>query len=217
MMFLRARGSGSARSRSRKPGAAYRHPLPLSQHGGGAGAHLGPAIRALRRLRQTLTREVNKQIRDRMPKLSDIETPPTWTAWASISRRSRQRPTRPITDRAGLGIELRANVVNDRLAEIVATGRIVVALAPCRCRTSTSPSPSSSAACDSWGYAAWRSIANGMDLTDARLNLKFFAKAQALDVVSLHPIGFTQGERLMDHYLNNVVGNPMETPSPQAI
>ncbi|MGZ5651118.1 MAG: amidohydrolase family protein, partial [Usitatibacter sp.] len=54
---------------------------------------------------------------------------------------------------------------------------------------------------------------NGMDLTDARLNLeKFFAKAQALDIVLfLHPIGFTQGERLMDHYLNNVVGNPMET------
>ncbi|MGZ5048466.1 MAG: amidohydrolase family protein, partial [Usitatibacter sp.] len=48
---------------------------------------------------------------------------------------------------------------------------------------------------------------------DARLNLeKFFAKAQALDIVLfLHPIGFTQGERLMDHYLNNVVGNPMET------
>jgi aminocarboxymuconate-semialdehyde decarboxylase len=54
---------------------------------------------------------------------------------------------------------------------------------------------------------------NGMDLTDPRLKLeKFFAKAQALDVVIfMHPIGFTQGERLIDHYFNNVIGNPMET------
>jgi aminocarboxymuconate-semialdehyde decarboxylase len=54
---------------------------------------------------------------------------------------------------------------------------------------------------------------NGMDLTDARLFLeKFFAKAQELDaLLFMHPIGFTQGERLMDHYLNNVIGNPLET------
>ncbi len=54
---------------------------------------------------------------------------------------------------------------------------------------------------------------NGMDLTDPRLGLeKFFAKAQELDVVIfMHPIGFTQGERLMDHYFNNVIGNPLET------
>jgi aminocarboxymuconate-semialdehyde decarboxylase len=54
---------------------------------------------------------------------------------------------------------------------------------------------------------------NGMDLTDPQLKLeKFFAKAQALDVVIfMHPIGFTQGARLVDHYFNNVIGNPMET------
>jgi aminocarboxymuconate-semialdehyde decarboxylase len=27
----------------------------------------------------------------------------------------------------------------------------------------------------------------------------------------MHPIGFTQGERLVDHYFNNVIGNPLET------
>ena len=27
----------------------------------------------------------------------------------------------------------------------------------------------------------------------------------------MHPIGFTQGERLIDHYFNNVIGNPLET------
>ncbi len=54
---------------------------------------------------------------------------------------------------------------------------------------------------------------NGVDLPDARLGLeRFFAKAQELDIVIfMHPIGFTQGERLLDHYLNNVIGNPLET------
>jgi len=53
----------------------------------------------------------------------------------------------------------------------------------------------------------------GMDLTDARLSLnRFFQKAEELDVVIfMHPIGFTQGERLVDHYFNNVIGNPLET------
>jgi aminocarboxymuconate-semialdehyde decarboxylase len=54
---------------------------------------------------------------------------------------------------------------------------------------------------------------NGMDLTDPRLSLeKFFAKAQELDIVIfMHPVGFTHGERLMNHYFNNVIGNPLET------
>jgi aminocarboxymuconate-semialdehyde decarboxylase len=53
----------------------------------------------------------------------------------------------------------------------------------------------------------------GMDLTDAKLDLeKFFAKAQELDVVIfMHPIGFTHGERLVDHYFSNIIGNPLET------
>ena len=52
-----------------------------------------------------------------------------------------------------------------------------------------------------------------MDLTDGRLGLdKFFAKVQELDVIIfMHPIGYTQGERLLDHYFNNVIGNPLET------
>ena len=54
---------------------------------------------------------------------------------------------------------------------------------------------------------------SGMDLTDGRLALEaFFAKVQELDVIIfMHPIGFTQGERLLDHYFNNVIGNPLET------
>jgi len=54
---------------------------------------------------------------------------------------------------------------------------------------------------------------NGMDLTDARLGLeRFFARVQELDVIIfMHPTGYTQGERLLDHYFSNVIGNPLET------
>ena len=53
----------------------------------------------------------------------------------------------------------------------------------------------------------------GMDLTDAKLNLeRFFAAVQALDVIIfMHPIGFTHGQRLVDHYFSNIIGNPLET------
>ena len=54
---------------------------------------------------------------------------------------------------------------------------------------------------------------NGMNLTDPRLGLeKFFAKANELGtVIFMHPLGFTQGERLTNHYFNNVIGNPLDT------
>ena len=54
---------------------------------------------------------------------------------------------------------------------------------------------------------------NGKNLTDPSLNLeKLFAKAQSLDVVIfLHPMGFSQGERFVEHYFNNVMGNPLDT------
>ncbi|KRI00485.1 amidohydrolase family protein [Curvibacter sp. PAE-UM] len=54
---------------------------------------------------------------------------------------------------------------------------------------------------------------NGMNLTDPRLGLeKFFAKANELGtVIFMHPLGYTQGERLRNHYFNNVIGNPLET------
>ena len=54
---------------------------------------------------------------------------------------------------------------------------------------------------------------NGLNLTDPTLGLeKFFAKANELGVVVfLHPLGFTQADRLTNHYFNNVIGNPMDT------
>jgi aminocarboxymuconate-semialdehyde decarboxylase len=52
---------------------------------------------------------------------------------------------------------------------------------------------------------------NGKELTKSGLD-KFFAAAEKLGaVIFMHPIGYTNGERLMDHYFNNVIGNPLET------
>ncbi len=53
----------------------------------------------------------------------------------------------------------------------------------------------------------------GFDLTDKKLDLNpFFKKAEELGaVIFMHPIGYTDGGRLMDHYFNNVIGNPLET------
>jgi len=54
---------------------------------------------------------------------------------------------------------------------------------------------------------------NGVELTDAKLGLeRFFARAEELGIVIfMHPLGFSQAERLSDHYFNNVIGNPLET------
>lgn len=52
---------------------------------------------------------------------------------------------------------------------------------------------------------------NGRELADPALR-PFFAAAEELGVlIFLHPLGFTHGERLTDFYLNNIVGNPLES------
>ena len=51
---------------------------------------------------------------------------------------------------------------------------------------------------------------NGVDLDDPRFE-PFWAKAQELDVlIFIHPLGFTDAERLKDYLLNNVIGQPLE-------
>ena len=52
---------------------------------------------------------------------------------------------------------------------------------------------------------------HGEELSAARLD-PFFAKAEALGaVVFMHPHGFTHAQRFADHYLTNVIGNPLDT------
>jgi aminocarboxymuconate-semialdehyde decarboxylase len=115
----------------------------------------------------------------------------------------------------GEGQEL-ARMVNERLAEIVAKWpERFVALG-------TVPLQDSSLAVSELEHAVKRlglrgveinPSVNGRDLTDPKLELeRFFARAEALGIlIFMHPIGFTHGERLVDHYFNNVIGNPLET------
>ena len=52
---------------------------------------------------------------------------------------------------------------------------------------------------------------NGRELADPEFR-PFFAAAEELGiVVFLHPLGFTHGQRLTEHYLNNIIGNPLES------
>jgi aminocarboxymuconate-semialdehyde decarboxylase len=52
---------------------------------------------------------------------------------------------------------------------------------------------------------------NGGELADPSRRA-FFAAAEELGVLLfLHPLGFTHGQRLTEHYLSNIVGNPLES------
>jgi aminocarboxymuconate-semialdehyde decarboxylase len=223
MMFTcAARASRSTKVVRSRNGASLRvdiHCHYLNTEVAAKVAHLGPAhYEPSVTYANAMTREVNvKQIRDRMPKLSDIET-----RLADMDRMGIDiQAVSPAPNQTyywtepELGIEL-ARMVNDRLAEIVAAHpERFVALGTVPLQNVDLAVAELERCVNRLGLRGVEinPSVNGMDLTDARLNLeKFFAKAQALDaVLFLHPIGFTQGERLVDHYLNNVVGNPMET------
>ena len=164
------------------------------------------------------SREVNaKQAQERGPKLTDIavrlkDMDRMGIDIQAVSPAPHQ--TYYWTD-AGMGAEL-ARAVNERLAEIVAQHpERFVALG-------TVPLQDVSLALAELEHCVrklgMRGVeinpsVRGMDLTDAKLNLEaFFAAVQKLDVVIfMHPIGFTHGERLVNHYFSNVIGNPLET------
>ncbi len=165
-----------------------------------------------------LTRETNvQQIRSRTPKLTSIEVrlkdmDRMGVDIQAVSPAPHQ--TYYWTD-PGEGQAI-ARMVNERLAEIVAKWPerfVALGTVPLQdADLAVSELTHCVKALGLRGVEINPSV-NGMDLTDKRLNLeKFFARAQELDVVIfLHPIGFTQGERLVDHYFNNVIGNPLET------
>ncbi len=165
-----------------------------------------------------LTREVNaKQMQERAPKLSTIEV--------RIKDMDRMgidiQAVSPSPNQCyywtepAFGAEL-ARAVNERIASIAATwsDRFV--------GLGTVPLQNAELAVRELEHAVktlgLRGVeinpnVNGKDLADPRLGLdRFFAKAEELEaVLFMHPIGYTQGERLTEHYLNNVVGNPLET------
>ena len=52
---------------------------------------------------------------------------------------------------------------------------------------------------------------NGRELAEPEFRA-FFAAAEELGVlVFMHPLGFTHGQRLSEHYFNNLIGNPLES------
>jgi aminocarboxymuconate-semialdehyde decarboxylase len=182
-------------------------------------AHLNPAQHdPLVKFSNTVTREVNaKQMQDRAPKLSSIEVrlkdmDRMGVDIQAVSPAPNQ--TYYWTD-PGQGAEL-ARAINERLAEIVAKWPdrfVALGTVPLQ-----DPDMAVSELTHCVKKLGLRGVeinphVNGMDLSDGRLHLdKFFAKVQELDVVIfMHPIGFTQGERLLDHYFNNVIGNPLDT------
>ncbi len=115
----------------------------------------------------------------------------------------------------GLGAEV-SRMVNDRLAEIVATWPDrFVGLGTVPLQNVELAVTELERCVRQLGLRGVEINPNvaGKELTDPGLNLdRFFAKARELDIVIfMHPIGVTQGERLMEHYLNNIIGNPLDT------
>ena len=191
----------------------------LNRDAAAKAAHLDPAqYEPSVKFANALTREVNvKQMQDRAPKLSTIEVRLKDMDRMGIDVQA----VSPAPNQTyywaepGLGAEL-ARMVNDRLAEITATWPDrFVALGTVPLQNVDLAVAELERCIKQLGLRGVEinPSVNGMDLTDSRLNLeRFFAKAQALDaVIFMHPIGFTHGERLMDHYFNNVIGNPLET------
>jgi len=165
-----------------------------------------------------LTRETNaKQMKDRAPKLSSIEVRLKDMDRMGIDIQAvspAPQQTYYWTD-PGEGQQL-ARMVNNRLAEMVSKWpERFVALGSVPLQDASLAVSELEHAVKTLGLRGVEinPSVNGLDLTDPRLNLeRFFAKAQELDIVIfMHPIGFTHGERLMNHYFNNVIGNPLET------
>ncbi len=182
-------------------------------------AHLNPGQHEPSvKFANALTRATNvKQMQDRAPRLTDIAVRLKHMDRMGIDIQAvspAPNQTYYWTD-PGMGAEL-ARAVNERIAQIAAQwpDRFV--------GLGTVPLQDPGLAVSELEYAVRKlglrgveinPSVNGMDLTDVKLNLgNFFRKAEELNiVVFMHPIGYTQGERLMDHYFNNVIGNPLET------
>jgi len=107
-----------------------------------------------------------------------------------------------------------SRVINERLAEIVAShpGRFV--------GLGTVPMQDTELAVEELEYCmkklGFRGLELGTNVRKAELSdprfEKFWAKVEALNaVIFLHPSGFTDTSRLKEHFLTNVIGNPLDT------
>jgi aminocarboxymuconate-semialdehyde decarboxylase len=219
-----ARGGSSSRSTSvvKRKNKSLRidiHCHYLNPEAAAKVAPLNPAQYEMQiKFANQLTRETNvKQMKDRAARLSDIELrlKEMDRAGIDIQAVSPAPPQMYYWPEPGLGAEL-ARMVNERLAQIVAKHpERFVAMGTVPLQNADLAIAELTHCVKTLGMRGVEiaGSVNGMDLTDSRLSLdKFFAKAEELGiVVFIHPAGFTQGERLTDHYFNNVIGNPLET------
>jgi len=214
-----AKGSGPVVKRRNRSLRVDIHCHYLNTDAAAKVAHLNPAQHEPSAVfANALTREVNvKQMKDRTPKLTDIEVrlKDMDRMGIDIQAVSPAPNQTYYWTEPGMGAEL-ARLVNERIARIVAQWpeRFV--------GLGTVPLQDAGLAVNELNHCV-KSLGlrgveinpsvKGMDLTDHRLSLeKFFGKAEELGIVIfMHPIGFTHGERLLEHYFNNVIGNPLET------
>jgi len=222
MMYRCAPTTSGSRKILKKRGKSLRvdiHCHYLNTEAAAAVARHNPAqFDLLARFSNQLTREVNaKQIQERAAQLTSIEQRLKDMDRMGIDVQA-VSPAPHQTyywSEPGEGAEL-ARTVNERIAEIVAQRpeRFV--------GLGTVPLQDAGLAVAELDFCVkqlgLRGVeinpsVNGLDLTDAKLGLdKFFSKVQDLDVlIFMHPVGFTHGERLADHYFNNLIGNPLET------
>jgi aminocarboxymuconate-semialdehyde decarboxylase len=222
MMYSCAPASRGSSAVVKKRGKSLRvdiHCHYMNTDVAGRVAHLNPAQHEPMAVwSNAATREANaNQVKERGPKLTDIalrlkDMDRMGIDIQAVSPAPHQ--TYYWTD-PGMGQEL-SRAVNERLAEIVAQhpDRFVA--------LGTVPLQDASLAVSELIHCVktlgMRGVeinpsVRGMDLTDAKLKLdEFFAAVQALDVIIfMHPIGFTHGERLVNHYFSNIIGNPLET------
>lgn len=113
----------------------------------------------------------------------------------------------------GLGLEL-SQMVNDRIAEVVASHPDrLLGLGTVPLQNTELAIAELERCVNELGF---RGIEIGPEVLQEELSAdrleKFWAKCEELDiVVFIHPMGFTQSERLTEHFLSNIISNPLAT------
>ncbi|OWT60137.1 amidohydrolase family protein [Candidimonas nitroreducens] len=111
-----------------------------------------------------------------------------------------------------LGAEL-ARIVNDNIADMAAheSGRIVgVGTLPMQ---DPLASQGELERCIQLGFKGiqFSTNINGEELASEKFHKLYRRMEEAQMVMFLHPNGYTDGARLSKHYLNNLIGNPLDT------